>query len=187
MRRLIMSALAAAGILSAFAAGAAPRQQGEMNWMDRRFVRMAAEGGQAEVQMANMALDKRTNGPVREFARRMVDDHTRANDRLAALASDQNIALPNGIGFTNRQTMDRLMNLSGFAFDRAYASNQVQAHVQTVALFRQEARDGRNPALRDFARNTLPTLNEHLRMARNLGRMESRPAFYRRWRGSSGY
>lgn len=182
MRRLIMPILVAVGIMSTFAAGAAPRQRGEMNAMDHRFVRMAAEGGRAEVRMANMALNRRTNAAVRDFARQMVDDHSKANDRLAALASDQNFSLPSGIGATNRAAMDRLSGLSGYAFDRAYANQELQDHIKTVALFRQEARDGRNPDLRDFARNTLPTLREHLRMARNLVHMERSASFHRSYR-----
>ncbi|HZT43307.1 MAG TPA: DUF4142 domain-containing protein [Chthonomonadaceae bacterium] len=181
MRRLTLSILVAVGIMSTFAVGANASQRGYLNAMDHRFVRMAAEGGQAEVRMGNLAMDRTSSNAVRDFARRMVNDHSKANDRFAALASDQNITLPSGIGATNRAAMDRLSNLSGFAFDRAYAHNQLQAHIQTVALFRQEAREGRNPALRDFARNTLPTLLEHLRMARNLVRIESGARFYRRY------
>jgi putative membrane protein len=59
--------------------------------------------------------------------------------------------------------------LSGAKFDQAYMRNQIQDHVKTVELFQREAKDGKDEELRKLAEQTLPMLQDHLKMARQTG------------------
>lgn len=61
---------------------------------DRKFIMDAAHGGMLEVQLGRTAVDKATNPDVKQFAQRMVDDHSKANAELAQLASQKGITLP---------------------------------------------------------------------------------------------
>jgi putative membrane protein len=136
---------------------------------DRQFAREAAAGGLAEVKLGQLAVDKGTSDVVKSFGQKMVDDHTKANSELQNAASKSNITLPTvEVKPADQTTYDRLSKLSGVAFDRAYARDMVQDHIHDVGAFKQEANYGKDPAIKAFAAATLPTLVDHLKMARDM-------------------
>ncbi|HEY4292867.1 DUF4142 domain-containing protein [Luteibacter sp.] len=57
---------------------------------------------------------------------------------------------------------------SGDDFDKAYAKKMVADHHKDIALFTKESTSGKDPDLKAFAKKTLPTLKEHLEMAKKL-------------------
>jgi putative membrane protein len=134
---------------------------------DEAFVMKVAKGGLAEVELGKLAADKGSNDAVKKFGQRMVDDHSKANDELAALAKTKNITLSAEIGPEEKALRDRLIKLSGPAFDQAYIKAMVSDHVKDVAEFRTESRTGKDPEVKAWAAKTLPTLEEHLRLARD--------------------
>ena len=134
--------------------------------MAPEFARMAAQGGMAEVQMSRMAADRASDPEVRDFAQRMVDDHSRANDQLERIARERGWMLPQRPDAEHRAMMQRLRQRSGTAFDRAYMRAMVADHDATVMHFRRYARNGDDRRLRAWAQRTLPTLVEHRHMAR---------------------
>lgn len=125
----------------------------------------AASGGMAEVEMGNLAARKATDPKVKEFGQRMADDHTKANNELKSVVSSKGVTLPDRIDAKDQSTKDRLSNLSGAEFDRAYMRDMVQDHKTDIGEFEREANHGSDPDLKAFAAKTLPTLREHLRMA----------------------
>lgn len=137
---------------------------------DESFAKEAAEGGMAEVKLGQLAQEKGTSQAVKDFGQRMVMDHNKANDQLKAVASQTNITLPDQPSAKEQRTYDRLKNLSGKAFDRAYARAMVRDHEHDVAAFRREAKHGQNTAIKSFASQTLPTLEQHLTLARKMSR-----------------
>jgi putative membrane protein len=78
------------------------------NNTDRVFVHAAAIGGMAEVEFGKLAQEKGQNEAVKEFGRRMVDDHSKANDRLAGLAKDDGIPVPDELDQEHKAMRDRL-------------------------------------------------------------------------------
>jgi putative membrane protein len=135
---------------------------------DSNFMLEAARGGAAEVQMGQLAERNGGSGPVRSFGQRMVTDHTKANQELAALAQRKQLTLPSGIGLENQQIYDVLAKLRGRAFDRAYAQDMVKDHQADVSAFLAEAQGGTDPDVKARAMQTLPVLEQHLRMAQAL-------------------
>ncbi|HEX5481814.1 MAG TPA: DUF4142 domain-containing protein [Terriglobia bacterium] len=135
---------------------------------DESFAKKAAEGGMAEVKLGQLAQEKGTSQAVKDFGQRMVADHNKANDQLKAVASQTNITLPDEPSAKEQKTYDRLKNLSGKAFDQAYARAMVRDHEHDVRAFRREAKHGQNSAIKSFASETLPTLEQHLKMARQM-------------------
>jgi putative membrane protein len=65
-----------------------------LNSDDRKFIMNAAHGGMMEVKLGHLAADKATDADVKQFGQRMVDDHSKANSELMALASQKGITLP---------------------------------------------------------------------------------------------
>jgi putative membrane protein len=135
---------------------------------DQQFADNACEGGMAEVKLGQLAQDKGENQAVKDFGKRMVTDHTKANDDLKAAAQKDNITLPDKMSAHDQAQYDRLSKLSGEAFDRAYARDMVRDHREDIAAFKHEADDGKVTGIKDFASQTLPTLEDHLKDARQM-------------------
>jgi putative membrane protein len=142
---------------------------GQLNSVDRQFVSSAASGGVAEVETAQLAQQRGSKAQVKSFAQRMIDDHTKANQQLASLASQAGITPPTEPDAKEKAAAAKLKALNGAAFDRTYVRQEIQDHKDTIALFRKEAKSGQDPQLKQFAAQTLPTLEQHLKMAQKIG------------------
>jgi putative membrane protein len=135
---------------------------------DAHFAKEAAQGGMAEVKLGQLAEEKGSNDTVKGFGKRMVEDHSKAGDKLKGLASRESITLPTDISANDQATYDRLAKLKGTAFDRAYARDMVKDHETDVAAFEKEANAGKDDSLKSFASETLPTLQDHLKRAKEM-------------------
>jgi putative membrane protein len=135
---------------------------------DAQFARKATQGGMAEVKLGQLAREKGTSDSVKKFGQRMVEDHTKAGDELKRAASQESITLPDDISAKDKATYDSLSKLSGAAFDRAYARDMVKDHEEDIADFNKEANGGKNTSIKDFATQTLPTLQDHLKEAKEM-------------------
>ena len=174
---------------------------------DRQFVRRAAISNMFEIQSGQLAENKSDNEAVTDFASKIVDDHQQAGDDLKSAAGD--IEVPTDLDKRHARLLKRLKSLSGDRFDERYAAIQVKAHRQAVSLFQKfvdangatvqnggngdlqtakkrannmGAASGDHQELVQFAQQTLPTLRQHLKMARSLqqklqsnGKMSSNP------------
>jgi len=135
---------------------------------DNDFMTEAAVGGMAEVEFGKIASTKAQNADVKKFAQMMVADHTKANTELKALATKKNVTLPTELDAKHKATMTELQGLSGVAFDKAYIAGQLADHEKTVKIFQAQSQNATDPDVKAFATKTLPTLQAHLDMVRNL-------------------
>jgi putative membrane protein len=133
---------------------------------DSAFAMAAADGGLAEVELGKLAADHASNADVKTFGKRMVDDHSKANDELSAILKQKGMTAPTELKGKEKATYDRLAKLNGAAFDKAYMSDMVKDHEKDVKEFEHESTSGKDPDLKAFAAKTLPTLQDHLKMAR---------------------
>ena len=132
------------------------------------FMTRAAQSGMAEVEISQMAATKAQNAEVKQYAQRMVNDHTKANNELKQLAQKEGITLPTEIDAEHRQIRERLSQLSGAEFDREFMNRQVEHHQRDVNLFQNQADNGDDAEVKAFAAKTLPTLKQHLEAAQNI-------------------
>lgn len=146
------------------------KDPGVSGMTDTQFAREAAAGAMAEVRLGELAQQKGSTEAVKNFGKKMVEDHSQANEKLTSIASDQKIRLAAGMNRKDQATYEHLSSLSGDAFDKTYARDMVSDHVKDVAAFKKEAATGKNDAIRKFALETLPTLETHLKMAREMSR-----------------
>ncbi len=129
------------------------------------FVREAAMGGLAEVRLGQLASQKAGSADVKQFAQRMVNDHSKANDELKAIAQRKNISVPTTLAGEHQAVHDRLEKLSGAAFDRAYMDAMRDDHRKDLTAFRAQSQSGDDAEVKAFAAKTLPTLEAHLKLA----------------------
>ena len=135
---------------------------------DQLFLKEAAAGGLAEVELGQLAAEKSSNPEVKKFAERMVADHGKANDQLKEIAAQKGISLSAEPSAKHKATKERLSKLSGDEFDKAYMSDMLSDHKKDVAAFRKESAEGKDPVLKEFAAKTLPTLEDHLKEAESI-------------------
>jgi putative membrane protein len=135
---------------------------------DTEFMKKAAQGGMAEVALGELAIKNCSNAEVKKFAQRMVDDHTKANNRLKHLASQKGVELPEGLSAKDEDTKEELSRFSGAKFDRQYMEDMVRDHQEDVADFQRESTSAQDPDVKNFAAQTLPTLQEHLKQAESI-------------------
>jgi Predicted outer membrane protein len=150
--------------------GATGEQTGMANMtsQDRDFVIDAAMGGLEEVELGQIAAQKGTSEAVKQFGQRMVDDHSKANTELMTLAQSKGITLPTALDEKHQKDVTKLSAMSGADFDRAYSKMMLSDHTKDVSEFEKQSTKGTDPDLKAFAAKTLPTLQEHLQMAKAL-------------------
>lgn len=135
---------------------------------DRKFVQDAAAAGMAEVMLGKLGQQRAAHADVKQYAQHMVNDHTKSNDELMALAQAKSLKLPALPTATQQRLHDRMAKLEGAEFDRMYMAQMLGDHRKAVALFQKQARSGQDTELKAFAAKTLPTLQDHLKQATAL-------------------
>lgn len=159
-------------------AGAMQQRPGAMatvNEVDRTFVTATGRANQAEIVLSQLASERAVGADVRAFARRMVTDHTQAGQQLQQAAAQAGLTVPSDLTTEDQAFVQRLSGLSGEAFDQAYMAKAVQSHEASVTRLENEIGQGQHPAITGFARQILPTVQDHLRAARELAGEQAAP------------
>jgi putative membrane protein len=137
---------------------------------DKQFMEDAAHAGYAEVEMGKLAVSKATSDAVKQFAQHMIDDHTKANDELKQIAEQKRIKLPSALDAAHRRVMTDLKAASGESFDRRYiAEAGIKDHQKAQKLFESAEKNANDADVKAYAAKTLPDINKHLEMARDIG------------------
>jgi putative membrane protein len=131
------------------------------------FIKKASQDGMAELKLASLAQQKSPSDDVKRFAAQMQQDHSKANAELTSIAASKHITVPEALDAEHQKMLTELSGKNGTAFDAAYASHMVSAHQKAVALFR-EGSQSPDTAIAAFAAKTLPTLEHHAGMAKDL-------------------
>jgi putative membrane protein len=164
MQKILISAAALASLpLTAAAQFSVGSAAASLTAQDSQFITTASTAGLAEVREGQLAETK-GDPAVQAIGRRMVTDHDKANDALKSIAIAKGVPISTSLTPSETADAGNLQSLSGPAFDAAYLASQKTAHEQAIALFQGEAKNGTDPELKKFAAQTLPTLQEHLRM-----------------------
>ena len=135
---------------------------------DAEFAVEAANGGMAEVALSKIAEEKATDPKVKEFAKQMVTDHTKANNELKALAASKNITLPSAPNEEKQKAAADLGGKSGSDFDKAYISQMKKDHDKTVKLFEDAQKEVKDAELKAFIDKTLPVIKAHAEHVKSL-------------------
>ena len=136
---------------------------------DRQFINQAAQGGMAEVQLGKLAQKRASSNAVKKYAQQMINEHTKVNKELMAIAAKKGVTPPKTIGPKYEKVRAQLSKLSGKSFDQAYMKEAgITAHTEQAALFQRQAQQGQDPELKAFAAKTLPAVQRHLQEAQAM-------------------
>lgn len=135
---------------------------------DMDFMSTADLAGLAEVELGKLAQTKAQNAEVKKFAALMVTDHTKAGDELKALGKKKDFKPATEMDSSHKATMEKLKGLTGADFDKAYVDAMVDDHEDAVDLFKSHSESGKDPELKAFAAKTLPVLQGHMNMIKDI-------------------
>ncbi|GAA4205548.1 hypothetical protein GCM10022289_25200 [Pedobacter jeongneungensis] len=131
------------------------------------FLRKAAVGGIMEVEAAKIAAKNAKSTEVKDFAAKMLADHTKANTELKALAQSKKVITPDALPADQQIHLDEMKKMTGAAFDKHYMDMMVTDHNKTVALFKQGT-ENRDQSVKEWANNTLKVIEQHDEMAKKI-------------------
>ena len=140
---------------------------------DAAFLAMAAEADMTIAHIGQMAENRAATEKVKDFAKTVVQDHTNDYWEVTELATKTGDKIPKAINGQNERIIAGLDRSKGKAFDREFLSRQSAEHERLISAFKQEAEHGSNPAIKDYARKTLPTIERHLHDAQDLLKQRS--------------
>ncbi|CAM3524488.1 DUF4142 domain-containing protein [Pontibacter korlensis] len=138
---------------------------------EESFVQQAGINNLFEIRTSEVTVDDAETAEVRQFAEQMIADHTAATNELKALADAKGLTVPTSLPQDRQAIVQRLEGKEGVPLDQDYMDVQVQSHIESVALFEQAADELDDEELRNFAEQTLPLLEAHLEMAREIEEM----------------
>lgn len=126
------------------------------------FVIRAAIVNMAETELAELALSRSHNAALQAYARKMQDEHRRAQQKLRTVAADAKIALPAKVDKKHQDLEDSLERSEANEFDAAYIKAMVSGHDEAVALFDAAASSKTLPKpLQLYAIELLPIIRNH--------------------------
>lgn len=137
---------------------------------DAEFVQRAAAANRFEIAESELALSMAQDAKLKEFAQAMVRDHTAALKELKSAAEAAKIAWPAGDSLDppHQAKVDALKPRKA-DFDKAYLTDQAQAHRDALAMLETYATSGGNEQLRAWATKTAATVRHHQQMLQALG------------------
>jgi len=137
---------------------------------DGAFLKKVAQDGLFHVEAGKLAAQRGSSEGIKKFGQHAVEHHSQINDELMKLASTKGVTLPKKMGKTEQEKLNNLAKLSGPNFDKAYIEMEIKDHSKDLSAFQKEAKDGKDPDVKAWASKTVPTIEEHLKMARDISK-----------------
>lgn len=164
-----LTALAVVGFGFPAAAQTQPWPKSQSRAVDKpvstpEYVQKAAIGTLFELESSKLALQKSSSSRIRDFAQMMVDEHGKAAEQFRNALAQQpaGVAPPTALDETRAKMLEELKQADGAEFDRKYWDMQLAGHQQALALQRNYAENGAQPALKKFAAEAVRMVEKHL-------------------------
>lgn len=142
---------------------------------DREFFEDIAHANLAEIDTGKLALEKSQDEQVKQFAQKMIDDHTKALDELRVIAEKKHLALPTETDLAHKTVATGLKALSGKTFDHQYIARVgVGDHERTQKLLAKVQKEAADPDLKAYATKTIQAVNHHLAMAQDIKQQDKK-------------
>jgi len=148
-------------------------QSGQSQNMDQKFVEFASTNDQFEIQAARLAERNAQDDQIKQMARQIAQDHQQSSQKLKQAAQQAGIQVSEQLKPHQQAMLQELQQMQGQEFDRAWLYGNVAGHTKAVLKFRDEAREGQNEQIKQFAQQTLPTIQKHLQHAQEMAQFDT--------------
>jgi putative membrane protein len=136
---------------------------------DQTFLKDVIQSNIGEVGLAKLAMAKSQNEDLKEYAETLNEDHTKSMEQAIEIAQSMGITPPTDPKPEGLRAHDMMANASGREFDHHFLSHMIESHTKAIAEFGAHAKTGlADSKVKEFAEDTLPTLEEHLEAAKAL-------------------
>lgn len=137
----------------------------QVSTRDKEFLENAIQGDRAEVAIARFVRPKTQNRVARNFALRMIQDHTAHEAKVEQVAQQLGVTLPHATNTEGEQEIAKLRGKTDPALAQTYLADAVTDHRKVITMYTLEGRQSSNHEIRDMVQTTMPTLQAHLRLA----------------------
>jgi putative membrane protein len=141
---------------------------GEASQADKMFVSRALQSDMVEVQLGQLTLQKSKNEQVKQFAQKMIDDHSQLGDKVKVFAKQIGVEIPNQVSKKDKETMAKFQELSGAAYDQTYIKEMIKNHKKYVSQLQMEVATGQDEAVKDAASQISQVIAQHLQMIEQI-------------------
>ncbi len=132
------------------------------------FLEKAAEGQQIEISLGQLAVQRAVNERVKDFGQEMVEEHKKGSQQVEQLAMKDGVQLSPGVSEKRKEKVNKLSQLSGHAFDRAYMDYIVEDHETIVDEFQRRVENMQDKDIKQWIASILPALQSHREKARQV-------------------
>ncbi|HWF59445.1 MAG TPA: DUF4142 domain-containing protein [Nitrospira sp.] len=132
------------------------------------FLEKAAEGQQIEISLGQLAVQRAVNKLVKDFGQQMVEEHKKGSQQVEQLAMKDGVQLSPGVSEERKEKVNKLSQLSGHAFDRAYMNYILEDHETIVDEFQRRVESMQDKDIKQWIASTLPALQSHREKARQV-------------------
>ncbi|HRK30447.1 MAG TPA: DUF4142 domain-containing protein [Tepidisphaeraceae bacterium] len=150
--------------------------QNPENAGDRLFVLCASKANTAEVEMARRAMQKTQDPEIKRVAQTLIDDHTKANEKLSKVASELNVQPITSLPTGKQTEAEVLFSLPNEQFNKAYLSHLKACHAAAISKYQDQVALSQNSAVKNYAQETLTHLNHHNQMISQAAQQAGLPA-----------
>ena len=161
-----------AAIIAALATGALAQRQNANEPQEnpqqeqQEFVKEAASGNQMEIQEGQLAEQRAQDPQVKQLAQRLVEDHQKAQQQLQQVAQQLGVTISEQLMPVHQAMLQSIQRKQGRDFERCFSFGQVADHTKDILEYQYAAEHAQNQQLKQYAQQQIPTLREHLHMAR---------------------
>jgi putative membrane protein len=146
------------------------------NFGDQAFVTKAMEGGMAEIELGKLAADKSQSQDVKQFAQKMVNDHSQMGDKwFKPVAKEIGVSEPKGPSKKDKKLIEKLQGLSGQQFDTEYIQAMVKDHKEDLKEFQSESEAAQDPNVKQIAEQGSKVISQHLQIIEQIAQSHNVP------------
>ena len=142
---------------------------------DQQFLETLAKSSEGEVTLGKLVEQKTTNPQVKEFAQRMVHDHSILDAQAKRIMSQFGLQPPPPMTTGQQQLHAQLLNESGKQLDNTYMQAQIKEHEKDLSEITPEAQQGEklqpsDPTVSELAEEARPVVLQHLQLAQTIAK-----------------
>ena len=153
------------GLAIAVAAAGAHALTQEADATSKAFIKTAIQNNNAEIELGKLALSKGQSSAIKQFGQTLVTDRQKVNEEAKTAANAVGVKPPDATLVTIA-TLAKLNAQSGTAFDRSLIEAMVSDHRKDIKAYQEQS--GKDNAVGQYAKQTLPTLQKHLQEAERI-------------------
>ena len=142
---------------------------------DQQFLDSLAQGSEGEVALAKIVVQKTTNPQVKDFAERMIGDHSMLDTQAKKVFAEFGLQPPSPMTPGQQQLKVQLEKESGKQLDETYMAAQVKEHEKDLSAVTPEAEHGEklhpsDPTVTELAEEARPVIQQHLQLAKMIAK-----------------